>query len=261
VIEALSAARVAHEAATRALLRAEDAARAAGVAAGLSTIDELTVKRINVVEDDGTLRIVIGNSTHGRTIPVRGRLVEHPGRAAAAGLLFMNDEGTECGGLEYRGRRGPEGREQSGYLTVDDFEQNESLRFGMTQDGAASRKFLEFHDRPDWSFVDLIDETSGLDDAAARAVHEGTPAERAASPGCASPARRTARSGWFSATARAATAFALSYRHRGIRWSRWSPSTAPSRRCSEPGTSRVPPRRRREESDQEGGGVGARIHS
>jgi hypothetical protein len=173
VIEALSAVRVAHEAATRALLRAEDAARAAGVAAGLSTIDELTVKRINVVEDDGTLRIVIGNSTHGRTIPVRGRLVEHPGRAAAAGLLFMNDEGTECGGLEYRGRRGPEGTEQSGYLTVDDFEQNESLRFGMTQDGAASRKFLEFHDRPDWSFVDLIDETSGLDDAAARAVHEG----------------------------------------------------------------------------------------
>jgi hypothetical protein len=172
VVEALSAAREAHEAATRALLRAEDAARAAGVAVRSTTIDELTVKRINVVEDDGTLRIVIGNSTHGRTIPVRGRLVAHPGRAASAGLLFMNDEGTECGGLEYRGRRGPDGREQSAHLTVDDFEQNESLRLGMTQDGAASQKFVEFYDRPGWSFVDLIDETSGLDDAAAREVHD-----------------------------------------------------------------------------------------
>ena len=48
---------------------------------GLETrvIDHLIVKRIDVVEDDGTLRIVIGNSTHAATIPVRGRLLEHPG--------------------------------------------------------------------------------------------------------------------------------------------------------------------------------------
>jgi hypothetical protein len=158
VIEALSAAREAHAAATQALLRAEDAARAAGVEAPPAAIDELTVKRINVVEDDGTLRIVIGNSTHGRTLPVRGRLVEHPGRTASAGLLFMNDEGTECGGLEYRGRSGADGKQQSGYLTVDDYEQNESLRFGMVQNGGSSAKFVEFSDRPGWSIADLVQE-------------------------------------------------------------------------------------------------------
>lgn len=156
VIEALSAARAAHVAATEALLRAEQAARAAGVEAPPGVIDELTVKRINVVEDDGTLRIVIGNSTHGRTLPVRGRLVEHPGRAASAGLLFMNDEGTECGGLEYRGRRDADGKQQSGYLTIDDYEQNESLRFGMIQSGSTSEKFVEFSDRPGWSIADLV---------------------------------------------------------------------------------------------------------
>ncbi|MDX6357521.1 MAG: hypothetical protein QOH37_575 [Nocardioidaceae bacterium] len=156
VIEALSAARAAHAAATEALVRAEAAARAAGVEVSPAAIDELTVKRVNVVEDDGTLRIVIGNSTHGRTLPVRGRLVEHPGRVASAGLLFMNDDGTECGGLAYRGRRGAEGKQQAGYLTVDDYEQNESLRFGMVQDGTSSEKFVEFSDRPGWSIADLV---------------------------------------------------------------------------------------------------------
>jgi hypothetical protein len=156
VIEALSAARAAHAAAGEALLGAEAAARAAGVEVPPAPIGELTVKRINVVEDDGSLRIVIGNSTHGRTLPLRGRLVEHPGRAAAAGLLFVNDDGTECGGLEYRGHRGADGTQQSGYLTVDDYEQNESFRLGMVQGGGSSEKFVEFTDRPDWSIADLV---------------------------------------------------------------------------------------------------------
>ena len=174
VIEALSTAREAHASATRALLRAEAAARAAGLEPG-ATLDELTVKRINVVEDDGTLRIVIGNSTHAAAIPMRGRLVEHPGRSASAGLLFVNDEGTECGGLQYAGSRGPGGPQQSGYLTVDDYEQNESLRFGMVQGDGASEKFLEFSDQPEWSFVDLAEEPDGLDEEAARAVRERYP--------------------------------------------------------------------------------------
>jgi len=154
-------------AAREALRRAEEAARAAGVEVGLAVVDHLTVKRIDVVEDDGTLRIVIGNSTHGRTIPMRGRLVEHPGRYPSAGLLFVNDDGTECGGLQYRGLRGPDGKEQSGYLTVDDYEQNESLRLGMIQSAAGSEKFVEFSDRPDWSIVDLVDRPEEVDTSAA----------------------------------------------------------------------------------------------
>jgi len=90
-------------------------------------------------------------------VPMRGRLVAHPGRNPSAGLLFVNDEGTECGGLEYRGLRGPDGIEQSGYLTVDDYEQNESLRLGTIQEGGASQRFIEFLDQPEWSLVDLAE--------------------------------------------------------------------------------------------------------
>lgn len=170
--DTLAAARRAYSAASRALRLAEAAAGQTGASTLYPVLEELNVKRLNVVEDDGTLRIVIGNSTHGRTAPMRGRFVEHPGRNASAGLLFVNDEGTECGGLKYAGFRGADGKEQMGHLTVDDYEQNESLRLGMVQNGDASQRFVEFTDQPAWSVVDMIEETEWLDPESAKAVLE-----------------------------------------------------------------------------------------
>jgi hypothetical protein len=172
VVDALTAAREAHAAATEALHRAEAAVRAAGLEVGTTVVDELTVKRLNVVEDDGTLRIVIGNSSHGRVAPMRGRPVVHPGRDATAGLLFVNDEGTECGGLQFGGYRRDGGKEQGGFLTFDDYEQNESVRMGQNQRGDVVTKYLEFSDQPAWSLVDLIDETEGLGAEETRTVYE-----------------------------------------------------------------------------------------
>jgi len=170
VIEALDAARAAYAQATQALRLAEAAARQSGVEVTPEAIDELTVKRVNVVEDDGTLRVVLGNSSIMRTMSVRGRSVEHPGRLPQAGLLFVNDEGTECGGLSVAGRRRDGVKEQSASLTFDDYEQNEGFRFGMVQEGSIVERFLEFSDIADWSLADLVDELEGLDDGAARGV-------------------------------------------------------------------------------------------
>jgi hypothetical protein len=171
--DTLAAAREAYDAASKALRLAEEAAGQAGASTRASVLDELTVKRINVVEDDGTLRIVIGNSAHGRTMPMRGRFVQHPGRAETAGILFVNDEGTECGGLQFGGGRASDGVEHGGYLTFDDYEQNESLRFGQAQDARGSRKFLEFSDQPEWSIADLVEEIEGLDPEEAARVQQG----------------------------------------------------------------------------------------
>jgi hypothetical protein len=172
VIEALDAARAAYEQATQAMRLAEATARAAGVEITPTVVDELTVKRVNVVEDDGTLRLVIGNSTMGRMLPVRGRLVAHPGRDETAGLLFVNDEGSECGGLTFGGYRREHGKEQYAELTLDDYEQNEGFKLGMLQEGSDTRRWLEFRDMPDWSIGDLVEEVDGLDAAAARKVQE-----------------------------------------------------------------------------------------
>ena len=55
------------------------------------SFDEITVHRINVVEPDGTLRMVI--SAHARLpgIIVHGK--EQPFARPQAGMLFYNDEG------------------------------------------------------------------------------------------------------------------------------------------------------------------------
>jgi hypothetical protein len=156
----------------QALRLAEAAAREAGVRAGPTVVDELTVKRINVVEDDGTLRVILGNSTHGNTVPMRGRLVQHPGRNPSAGLLFVNDDGTECGGLQFAGRRTDDGVEQIGFLTFDDFEQNEGFRLGMHQEGGSTSRWFEFSDLPTWSLVDMMEELEGLAPEAAGAVQD-----------------------------------------------------------------------------------------
>jgi hypothetical protein len=54
VIEALHTARTAYERANEALRLAQAAAREAGVEVTPTVVEELTVKRVNVVEDDGT---------------------------------------------------------------------------------------------------------------------------------------------------------------------------------------------------------------
>jgi hypothetical protein len=85
-------------------------------------------------------------------------LLTHPGRNDTAGLTFVNREGTECGGLTFGGFRGPDGKEQVGYLAFDDYEQNESFRMGRNQTGDLATTWLEFVDRPDWSLMDLVEE-------------------------------------------------------------------------------------------------------
>jgi len=57
---ALAEARRAYEMAGRALQRAEEAAAATGVPGG-GPVDSITVQRINIVEPDGTLRLVLTN--------------------------------------------------------------------------------------------------------------------------------------------------------------------------------------------------------
>ncbi|HKE84866.1 MAG TPA: hypothetical protein VKB50_13990, partial [Vicinamibacterales bacterium] len=70
--------------------------------------DEITVHRINIVEPDGTLRMVMANRARFPGVIVRGK--EAAADRPYAGLLFYNNEGTENGGLIFGGRRDPDGR-------------------------------------------------------------------------------------------------------------------------------------------------------
>ena len=60
-------------------------------------MDELTVKRINVVGEDGSLRMVISNETRQHPGRIAGK--DLPSRKRPAGIIFFNNDGNECGGL------------------------------------------------------------------------------------------------------------------------------------------------------------------
>ncbi len=77
-----------------------------------SKFESIDVQRINVVEPDGTLRMVISNKSAAPGAIIRGKEYAHPDRQSA-GILFFNDEATENGGLIFGGAKGKDGKPQS----------------------------------------------------------------------------------------------------------------------------------------------------
>src|SRR5258708_8233130 len=82
-----------------------------GFAAGDKKVrfDEIEVHRINIVEPDGTLRMVLSNRARLPGVIIRGK-EEHQEDRAYAGMLFYHNEGSETGGLVFVGPRNPTGK-------------------------------------------------------------------------------------------------------------------------------------------------------
>jgi len=86
------------------------------------TFDEIRVHRIDVVEPDGTLRMVISNKDRLPPVIIKG--IEHPEigeQRPQAGMIFYNDEGSENGGLIFGGRKNDKGEvvDSGGSLSFD----------------------------------------------------------------------------------------------------------------------------------------------
>lgn len=73
-----------------------------------SQFNEIQAQRLDIVEPDGTLRMIISNHDRMPGVIVKGKespKVDRP----QAGMLFYNDEGTENGGLIFGGHRNEKG--------------------------------------------------------------------------------------------------------------------------------------------------------
>jgi hypothetical protein len=128
--------------ARQALATAEAAARAAGVEVEPAAI---TAERINLVGADGGLRLVIAASTH--EIYARGQVITHPNRTQP-GLIFVSEEGTECGGIVWDA--------EGGGLTFDSHEQDQAISVIHTDVDGVRTSALEFVDRPTSSMVEAM---------------------------------------------------------------------------------------------------------
>jgi hypothetical protein len=112
--------------------------------------DEIDVRRINVREEDGTLRMVIANKSRFPGLYFRGKEHPHPNRSTA-GLLFFNEEGTENGGLIFGGRKVDGKVSSGGHLSFDRYEQDQVVQMTHAEEGDSRWAGLVVHDYPDGS--------------------------------------------------------------------------------------------------------------
>ena len=97
--------------------------------------DQITVHRINIVEPDGTPRLIISDKAKFPGGFYKGKEFTRKERQAA-GMLFNNDEGTENGGMLFGGERSSDGTLSSfGHLSFDEYEQDQTLAMDTSQDG------------------------------------------------------------------------------------------------------------------------------
>ncbi len=97
---------------------------------GQQKFDEIDVERINVIEKDGRIRLVIANSQRQAVAVVDGKALL-PNRKRDAGLIFFNDEGDENGGT-WSGRTNPP---RQRWTVFDQYKQDETVTLRYSQNG------------------------------------------------------------------------------------------------------------------------------
>lgn len=100
------------------------------------TFDQITVHRINFVEPDGTPRLIISDRAEFSGTFMSGKEYPRPDRRDAAGMLFMNDEASEMGGLIWGGLKEKDGTIQNhGHLSFDQYEQDQIFAIDSGREG------------------------------------------------------------------------------------------------------------------------------
>jgi len=134
----------------------------------MQSLDVLDVKRINLREEDGTLRMVISNTSRFPGILVHGKERPHPDRRTA-GMLFFNDEGTENGGLIFGGARSHGKVTNYGHLSFDQYEQDQVLTVSQNETDGERTAGINIQDRPQAPLdFDLIERLHAMPDGPAK---------------------------------------------------------------------------------------------
>ena len=107
-------------------------------------IDELNVQRLNVLDANGTLRMVISNKDRMHPGVMDGVTINRP--RPVAGMLFFNDEGDEVGGLTFTGTDDGGRRAQAGIM-FDQLKQDQTIGISYGEGGGQRSAGLQVWDR------------------------------------------------------------------------------------------------------------------
>jgi hypothetical protein len=117
---------------------------------------EIDVERINVVAPNGTPRLVISNAERAPDVIIGGKTYHRSG-SNEAGMIFYNDEGSENGGMGFRGRS------ENGHVSADagfmfdQYGQDQTVGLTYTEQDGRRSAGLRVWDRPDQPITVLAD--------------------------------------------------------------------------------------------------------
>jgi hypothetical protein len=147
--------------------------------------DEIDVHRINIVEPDGKLRMVISNKAQSIGPIARGKPFGYPG-GTRPGIIFFNDEETEDGGLTYDGSKTNGKIDAGAQLSFDQYDQDQVVYLRYVDQKGERTMGLYVDDRPDipglFEAIQRLDSMPpgpGKDSARGRLFgpHNGLPAD------------------------------------------------------------------------------------
>jgi hypothetical protein len=122
------------------------------------SFDQITVHRIHVIEPDGTLRLILSDRAAFPGAFVRGKEYPRPDRRDAAGLLFMNDEGSEMGGLIWSGLKDKDGKIQNhAHLSFDQYEQDQIFAIDSGREDQDKFSAIQIGERGDYPIQQALD--------------------------------------------------------------------------------------------------------
>jgi hypothetical protein len=133
--------------------------------------DEITVQRLNVVDADGTLRMVISNKDRMHPGQMDGKIIDRP--RPVAGMLFFNDEGDEVGGLTFTGKQVNGVGQANAGLMFDQFKQDQTIGFSYSEGGGRRSAGFQVWDRSDTvRLSELIEKLNAANKIADRAERD-----------------------------------------------------------------------------------------
>src|SRR5262245_52207385 len=134
---------------------AVSAFRQANVAPSGQKMDEITVQRLNIVDGNGTLRLVLAGKDRMHPGIIDGKVIDRP--RPVAGMLFFNDEGDEVGGLTITGQERDGSRRASALLAFDQLKQDQTIGLAYSEQNGQRSTGLTIWDRADTRLSDLIE--------------------------------------------------------------------------------------------------------
>jgi len=143
--------------------------------------EHITVQRLDVVDANGTLRMVISNKDRMHPGQMDGKVIDRP--RPVAGMLFFNEEGDEVGGLTFTGREVNGVRQANAGLMFDQFKQDQTIGFSYSEGGGRRSAGFQVWDRSDTRLGELIEKLNAANKIEDRAERDqAIAAVRAAAP-------------------------------------------------------------------------------